>query len=146
MTKVNAGPWETLVRRAGSADMFALSTNKNHPKIPNVMNKFTSSLFAVAFTFAASVSFANTNAVAAEADALNQTVVTMELAVDGTVSMRAMAILPDGQKVTRSTAAANMSQALIAYHSFISNLPYGSKIVRVEFTDQAGNVLFSAQG
>ena len=67
MTKVNAGPWETSVRRAGSADMFALSTNNNHPKIPNVMNKFTSSLFAVAFTFAASVSFANTNAVAAEA-------------------------------------------------------------------------------
>ncbi len=143
MTKVNAGPWETSVRRAGSADMFALSTNNNHPKIPNVI---TSSLFAVAFTFAASVSFANTNAVAAEADALNQTAVTMELAVDGTVSMRAMAILPDGQKVTRSTVAANMSQALIAYHSFISTLPYGSKIVRVEFTDQAGNVLFSAQG
>ena len=70
----------------------------------------------------------------------------MELAVDGTVSMRAMATLPDGQKVTRSTVAANMSQALIAYHSFISTLPYGSKIVRVEFTDQAGNVLFSAQG
>ena len=55
MTKVNAGPWETSVRRAGSADMFALSTNNNHPKIPNVMNKFTSSLFAVAFTFAVSV-------------------------------------------------------------------------------------------
>ena len=110
------------------------------------MNKFTSSLFAVAFTFAASVSFANMNAVAAEADALNQTAVTMELAVDGTVSMRAMATLPDGQKVTRTAIAANMSQALIAYHTFISTLPYGSKIVRVEFTDQAGNVLFSAQG
>lgn len=113
MTNVNVGLWETSVRSAGSADMFALSTNNHHPKISNVMNKFTSSLFAVAFTFAASASFANTNAVA-EADALNQTAVTMELAVDGTVSMRAMATLPDGQKVTRSAVAANMSQALIA--------------------------------
>ncbi len=39
-----------------------------------------------------------------------------------------------------------MSKALVAYHQFIATLPYGSRILTVEFTDEGGGLIFSAQG
>ena len=135
------------VRRAKSAGMFALSTNNNHPQIPTVMNQFSSSFFAAVFTLAASTAFANTDAVvAAESAAFDHTVVTVELAAENAVTMRVMATLPNGEKASVNKTTANMAMALIAYQNFIMSLPLGSKIDRVEFTDQGGNTLFSSGG
>lgn len=111
------------------------------------MNTFSSSLFAAAFTLAASTAFANTDAAtAAESAAFDQTAVTQELAVDNAVTMRVMATLPNGEKAFANKTTANMAMALIAYQTFVASLPFGSKIDRVEFTDQGGNTLFSSEG
>ena len=112
------------------------------------MNTFTSSLFAAAFTLAASTAFANTNATtsAAESAAVDQTAVTQELAVDNAVTVRVMATLPNGEKALAKKTTANMAMALIAYQTFVASLPFGSKIDRVDFTDQGGNILFSSEG
>jgi len=127
--------------------MFALSTNNNNLQIPNVMNKFTSSLFAAAFTLFASTTFANTDAVtASESAAFDQTAVAQEFATENAITLRVMATLPNGEKAFANKTTVNMAMALIAYQNFVMSLPFGSKIDRVEFTDQGGNTLFSSQG
>ena len=122
--------------------MFALSTNNNNTQKHNAMNYKVSSLFAVAFAFFAFTASANTNATTADFN------VQMELtdAVDGGINMTAEVLLPDGTICRKSKTFRTMEEAVEGYVKFVSTLPYGSKLIRVEFTDRNGNVVFAAQG
>ena len=121
--------------------MFALSTNNNHTQILNAMNYKVSSLFAVAFAFfafAASANVANDNTVNVQME--------MTDTVDGAVTMSAAVQLPDGTTSRKTQTFRNMQQAVDGYVKFVTTLPYGSTLIRVQFTDEFGNVVFAAQG
>ena len=106
------------------------------------MNYKISSLFAVAFAFFAFTASANTNAITTDFN------VQMELTVvvDGGITMTAEVLLPDGTISRKSKNFRSMEQAVDGYVKFVSTLPYGSQLIRVEFTDRNGNVVFAAQG
>ena len=106
------------------------------------MNYKVSSLFAVALAFFAFTVSANTNATTTDFN------VQMELtdAVDGGINMTAEVLLPDGTISRKSKNFRTMEEAVDGYVKFVSTLPYGSKLIRVEFTDRSGNLVFAAQG
>ena len=106
------------------------------------MNCKVSSLFAVALAFFAFTASANTNATTTDFN------VQMELtdAVDGGINMTAEVLLPDGTISRKSKNFRTMEEAVDGYVKFVSTLPYGSKLIRVEFTDRSGNLVFAAQG
>ena len=126
--------------------MFALSTNNNNPLNTIAMNKVFTSVFAAVFAFCSTAAFASPTT-----DALNTTVqssieTTDVLSMDNGVTMRISVILPDGSTTRKKGTYTSMGQALVAYHQYVDGLPRGSKIGYVEFTDDAGNILFSYQG
>ncbi len=127
--------------------MFALSTNYSNTQIPNAMNKFFSSAFAAMLAFSAIGAQAGTNIITCD-NLVQVTEVqsTQDLAVSVSVTMRIKAQLPDGTVTTKKGRYDSMSKALVAYHQFIATLPYGSRILTVEFTDEGGGLIFSAQG
>ncbi len=107
------------------------------------MNKFFS-LLALAFSFTAF----SANA-AVDASTTNDFSIQMELndnVVDGGITMTAEVLLPDGTISRKSKNFRSMEQAVDGYVKFVSTLPYGSQLIRVEFTDRNGNVVFAAQG
>lgn len=106
------------------------------------MNQNVSSLFAVALAFFAFTASANTVTTATDVD------VQMELtdAVNGAITMNALVLLPDGTTSRKSATYRTMQEAVDGYVKFVTTLPYGSRLIRVEFTDQGGNVVFASQG
>ncbi len=121
--------------------MFALSTNNNNTQILNAMNYKVSSLFAVAFAFFAFAASANVST----DNAVN---IPMEMTdtVDGAITMSAAVQLPDGSTSRKTQTFRNMQQAVDGYVKFVTNLPFGSTLIRVQFTDEFGNVVLAAQG
>jgi hypothetical protein len=127
--------------------MFALSTNNNHTKTPNIMNYSVSSLFAIAiafFSFTASAAM-NTAANSADANVCVQMDLTESVA-DGAITMSAAVLLPDGTTSRKTKTFRSMQSAVEGYVKFVSTLPYGSTLIRVQFTDEFGQVVFAAQG
>lgn len=122
--------------------MFVLSTNNNNPSTPQVMNYKVTSLLAVALAFTALTASANTTATVLERN------VQMELndAIDGGITMTVEVLLPDGTVSIKSKTFRTMEQAVDGYVRFVTSLPYGSTLIRVEFTDRGGNLVFAAQG
>lgn len=107
------------------------------------MNKFFS-LLALAFSFTAFSASA-----AVDANTTNDFSVQMELndnVADGAITMSAAVLLPDGTTSRKSKTFRTLEDAVAGYVKFVSTLPYGSKLLRVEFTDARGNVVFAAQG
>ena len=106
------------------------------------MNYKVSSLFAVAFALFAVTASANTQASTTDSNA------QMELAdaVTGGITMSAAVLLPDGSISRKSETFRTMEQAVEGYVKFVTTLPYGSQLIRVQFTDQTGNVVFASQG
>ena len=107
------------------------------------MNKFFS-LLALAFSFTAF----SANA-AVDANTTNDFSIQMELndnTADGAITMSAAVLLPDGTTSRKSKTFRSMEEAVDGYVKFVSTLPYGTKLLRVEFTDARGNVVFAAQG
>lgn len=103
------------------------------------MNKFFS-LFAAAFLFTAASATAATTTQAN--DQLNDVVTTQT--VGQTVTLYAAVEKPNGEIATLTARYATMTQALVGYHQFVATMPPGSKLVAADFTDQNGQVLFSA--
>jgi hypothetical protein len=107
------------------------------------MNKFFS-LLALAFSFTAF----SANA-AVDANTTNDFSIQMELndnVAEGAITMTAAVLLPDGTTSRKSKTFRNMQQAVDGYVKFVTTLPYGSTLIRVQFTDEFGNVVFAAQG
>ena len=127
--------------------MFALSTNNNHTQTPNIMNYKVSSLFAVAIAFFSSTASAAMNTAVTSADAT--VCVQMDLGenvAEGAITMSAAVLLPDGTTTRKTKTFRNMQSAVDGYVKFVSTLPYGSTLIRVQFTDEYGQVVFAAQG
>ena len=103
------------------------------------MNKFFS-LFAAAFLFTAASATAATTTQAN--DQLNDVVTTQT--VGQTVTLYAAVEKPNGEIATLTARYETMAQALVGYHQFVATMPPGSKLVAADFTDQNGQVLFSA--
>ena len=109
------------------------------------MNKVFTSVFAAVFAFCSTAAFASNNNVAIENHS-NAIEMTDAFSVENSVIMRIAISLPDGSTARKKAAYSSMVQALVAYHQFAATLPYGSKVTYVEFTDNAGNTIFSYQG
>ena len=111
------------------------------------MNTFFSSLFAAMLTLSAIGAQAGTNTIISDnLVQLTEVQSSQDLAVSASVTMRIKAQLPDGTIATKKGRYDSMSKALVAYHQFIATLPHGSRILAVEFTDEGGGLIFSAQG
>ena len=125
--------------------MFALSTDINHPPNPPIiMNKFTS--LSTAFAFMAF--FATASAATVTADATQNTV-SLDLTDDVTqesITMNAVVQLPDGSRSRKTKTFRTMEEAVEGYIKFVTTLPYGSRLIRVQFTDESGQVVFASQG
>lgn len=127
--------------------MFALSTNHSNPQKRIAMNQFFSSAFAAMLTLSAIGAQAGTNIITSDnLVQLTEVQSTQDLAVSASVTMRIKAQLPDGTITTKKGRYDSMSKALVAYHQFIATLPHGSRILAVDFTDEGGGLIFSAQG
>ena len=127
--------------------MFALSTHNNNTQKRIAMNKFFSSAFAAMLTLSAIGAQAGTNIITSDnLVQLTEVQSTQDLAVSASVTMRIKAQLPDGTITTKKGRYDSMAKALVAYHQFIATLPHGSRILAVDFTDEGGGLIFSAQG
>jgi len=104
------------------------------------MNKFFS-LFAAAFLFTAASATAATTTHAN--DNLNDVVTTQTTAAS--VTLYAAIEKPNGEVATMTARYSGMAQALVGYHQFVATMPPGSKVLAADFTDENGQVLFSAQ-
>ena len=105
------------------------------------MNKFTS--LSAAFAFLAT---ANASVVSSEA---NENMVTLDLTDDITqesITMDALVQLPDGSTTRKTKTYRNMQEAVEGYAKFVVTLPYGSRLIRVQFTNELGQTVFAAQG
>jgi len=108
------------------------------------MNKFTS--LSAAFAFMAF--FATACAATVTSDA-TQDMVSLDLTDDVTqtsVTMNAVVQLPDGSRSRKTKTFRTMEEAVEGYVKFVTTLPYGSRLIRVQFTDELGQVVFAAQG
>ena len=108
------------------------------------MNKFTS--LSAAFAFLAF--FATANAAVAPSDA-NLNTVTLDLTDDITqesITMDALVQLPDGSTTRKTKTYRNMQEAVEGYAKFVVTLPYGSRLIRVQFSNELGQTVFAAQG
>ena len=108
------------------------------------MNKFTS--LSAAFAFMAF--FATASAATVTSDA-NMNTVSVELTDDVTqesITMDAVVQLTDGSRSRKTQTFRNMQEAVDGYVKFVSSLPYGARLIRVEFTNELGQVIFAAQG
>ena len=124
--------------------MFALSTDNNHPKSPFIMNKFTS--LSAAFAFMAFFATASAATVASDA---NLNTVSVELTDDVTqesITMDAVVQLPDGSRSRKTKTFRTMQEAVDGYVKFVTTLPYGARLIRVQFTNELGQTVFAAQG
>jgi len=127
--------------------MFALSTNNNHTQIPNIMNYKVSFLFAVAIAFFSFTASAAMNTAVTSADATVSVQMDLgENVAEGAITMSAAVLLPDGTTTRKTKTFRNMQSAVDGYVKFVSTLPYGSTLIRVQFTDEYGQVVFAAQG
>lgn len=106
------------------------------------MNQNVSSLFAVALAFFAFTASANSVTTTTDVDVqMEQTDV-----VNAGITMNALVQLPDGTTSRKSQTYRTMQEAVDGYVKFVTTLPYGSRLIRLEFTDQGGNVVFATQG
>lgn len=108
------------------------------------MNKFTS--LSAAFAFLAF--FATANAAVVSSDA-NQNMVTLDLTDDITqesITMDALVQLPDGSTTRKTKTYRNMQEAVEGCAKFVVTLPYGSRLIRVQFSNELGQTVFAAQG
>lgn len=108
------------------------------------MNKFTS--LSAAFAFMAF--FATASAATVTSDA-NMNTVSVELTDDVTqefITMDAVVQLTDGSRSRKTKTFRNMQEAVDGYVKFVSSLPYGARLIRVEFTNELGQMIFAAQG
>ena len=109
------------------------------------MNKFTS--LSAAFAFLAF--FATANAAVVSSDA-NQNMVTLDLTDDITqesITIDALVqLLPDGSTTRKTKTYRNMQEAVEGYAKFVVTLPYGSRLIRVQFSNELGQTVFAAQG
>lgn len=122
--------------------MFALSTNNNHTQNLNVMNKFTSSLFAAAFVlFSISPALANTHSPQSNSDHATALVDVVKT----TYSVNVLAVHPDGNRAFFSGNYTSLNQAYLAYQGFSFELPEGSNVIYATITDSNGTVIFSIQ-
>lgn len=130
--------------------MFALSTHNNNPLISIVMNVSFSSFLAVAFAcFSFNAAASTTTSDADFNAAVNTSSVQLDLvtnAADGAITMEAAVLLPDGTVSKKTRTFRSMQDAVNGYVRFISTLPYGSTLIRVQFTDANGQLVFAAQG
>ena len=111
------------------------------------MNYKVSSLFAVAMAFFSFSTSAATNEVAASVEVM--TSVQMDLTenvTEGAITMSAAVLLPDGSTTRKTKTFRNMQAAVDGYVKFVSTLPYGATLIRVQFTDEFGQIVFAAQG
>ena len=111
------------------------------------MNYTASSLFAAAivfFSFNASAAM-NTATSSAEVNAMAQMDLTENVA-EGAITMSAAVLLPDGTTTRKTKTFRSMQSAVDGYVKFVSTLPYGSTLIRVQFTDESGQIVFAAQG
>ena len=127
--------------------MFALSTNNNHTQTPFIMNNTASSLFAIAIAFFSFNASAAMNAVttSAEVNAMVQMDLTDNVS-EGAITMDALLQLPDGSTARKTKTFRSMQDAVDGYVKFATSLPYGTRLIRVQFTDARGQVVFAAQG
>jgi len=108
------------------------------------MNQFTS--LSAAFAFLAF--FATANAAVVSSDA-NLDRVTLDLTDDITqesITMDALVQLPDGSTTRKTKTYRNMQEAVEGYTKFVVTLPYGSRLIRVQFSNELGQTVFAAQG
>lgn len=108
------------------------------------MNKFAS--FSTAFAFLAFFATANANTAFQNAD--NNTA-ALELTDDVTqesITMDALVQLADGTTSRKSKTYRTMQEAVEGYVKFVTTLPYGARLIRVQFSDEFGQVVFAAQG
>lgn len=108
------------------------------------MNKFAS--FSTAFAFFAFFATANANTAFQNAD---HNAAAMELTDDmaqESITMDALVQLADGTTSRKSKTYRSMQEAVAGYVKFVSTLPYGSRLIRVQFSDELGQVVFAAQG
>jgi len=108
------------------------------------MNKFTS--LSAAFAFMAF--FAHASAATVTPDA-NQNAVSLERTDDVTqesITMNALAQLPNGSRSRKTKTFRTLEEAVDGYIKFVTTLPYGSRLIRVQFTNELGQVVFASQG
>lgn len=111
------------------------------------MNKFISSAFAAFLMLTSIAANANTSVAAAENTAqVTALSSSSEMVTSNSVIMRIKVQLPDGSTTFKKGRYDSLSKALVAYHQFISALPYGASIIAVDFTGETGNVIFAYQG
>ncbi|MBL6645954.1 MAG: hypothetical protein ISP55_05840 [Flavobacteriales bacterium] len=109
------------------------------------MNYTASSLLAAVFAFV------TLNASAAMSPDVQQAQVkdnlqTMTDVAEGAVTMEAMVRLTDGSTRRISRDYRTLQAAVEGYVRFVSSLPYGARLIRVQFTNASGEVLFASQG
>lgn len=108
------------------------------------MNKFTSLSAALAFM----AFFATASAATVTSDATQNTV-SVDLTDDVTqesITLNAVVQLPDGSRSRKTKTFRTMAEAVDGYVKFVTTLPYGSRLIRVQFTNEMGQVVFAAQG
>ena len=111
------------------------------------MNTNASSLLAVAFAFFAFNASATTH-VDSHLE-FKDAAVQLDLsdrAVEGNITMTALVQLTNGNTRTMTQKYRNMNQAVDGYVQFVSTLPHGTRLVKVKFTNDRGEVVFEAQG
>ncbi len=111
------------------------------------MNYAFSSFFAVAIAF---FSF-NTATAATVADMDVNTTMTVEMdmsanAADGSITLDALVQLPNGSTSRKTEVYRNMEAAVDGYVKFVTTLPYGATLIRIQFTNARGQVVFAVQG
>ena len=94
------------------------------------------------------LAFATASAATVTADATQNTV-SLDLTDDVTqesITMNAVVQLPDGSRSRKTKTFRTMEEAVEGYIKFVTTLPYGSRLIRVQFTDESGQVVFASQG
>jgi|AOAMet1_18_M0_10_1038524.scaffolds.fasta_scaffold06789_2 hypothetical protein len=122
--------------------MFALSTN-NNTKTHTIMNYNVSSLLAVAFAFFAFNASATTHEVTTLD--LNGAAVQMDLSdnlADGAITAKLVVQLADGTIHRKSRKYRNMTQAVNDCSQFLTGLPFGTQLLRAQFINARGEVVF----
>lgn len=109
------------------------------------MNYQVSSLLAAVFAF---VTLNASAAMTSEVQQVqcNDTFQAMTDVAEGAVTMEAMVRLTDGSTRRISRDYRTLQAAVEGYVRFVSSLPYGARLIRVQFTNAAGEVLFASQG
>ena len=126
--------------------MFALSTN-NNTKTHTIMNYNVSSLLAVAFAFFAFNARATTHE--ATTIDLNGAAVQLDLSdnlADGSITAKLVVQLADGSIRRKSQKYRSMTQAVNDCSQLLTGLPYGAQLLRAQFVNARGEVVFEFIG